>query len=399
MKHWSRRIALGLLALAIIAALAYGFRPQPIAVDVARAVRGDLRVTVDEEGRTRVIDRYVISAPVAAYTRRIALDVGDAVQQGEALLILEPLRSTVLDPRSRAAAEARVKAAEASYQAAREEAAAAEAAADFAAAEHRRIERLREAKQVSEEQLDRARAEARRAAAVLRAARFTVDVAGHELEAARAALKYSAAQQTGELPERIEVRSPADGRVLGIHRESEGVVEAGQVLIEVGNPRVLEVEVDVLSKDAVRIGPGTRVMFERWGGDEPLEGVVRTVEPVGFTKISALGVEEQRVNVIADITSPPERWQRLGHGYRVEASFVLWEGGDILQVPASSLFRYRDGWALFGVEGGRAVLHAVEVGHRNGLRAHILSGVDEGDTVIVHPDDALEDGARVEVRS
>ncbi len=398
MGNWRRRIGLGLVAAAILAALAWGFMPQPATVDTAQVTRGPLAVTVDEEGRTRVIDRFVISAPVAGFARRVELDVGDAVGGGGVLARLEPSPSEVLDPRTRAEAEARVDAARDTLEAAKSEAEAAEAQAEYARSENARLARLRERELVSADAAERAAAEARRAEAALRAARAAVRVAQHELAAARTALRYSAATAAGEPPEIVALRAPVDGRVLEIHHESAGPVESGQPLLTMGDPRALEVEVDVLSEDAVRIEPGGRVVFERWGGDGELEGVVRTVEPFGFTKISALGVEEQRVLVIADFTSPPERWSRLGHGYRVEARFIVWEADDVLRVPASALFRYRDGRAVFAVEGGRARRRIVEIGHRNGLRAEVLDGLVEGETVIVHPGEEIEDGARVKLR-
>jgi HlyD family secretion protein len=185
---------------------------------------------------------------------------------------------------------------------------------------------------------------------------------------------------------------------LKVQRESEGVVTPGEALLEIGNARSLEVEVEVLSDDAVRIKPASRVVFERWGGEEPLEGRVRRIEPVAFTKISALGVEEQRVLVIVDITSPEETWQRLGHGYRVEASFVIWEDDAVLQAPASALFRYDGGWAVFVMEDGFARRRPVNVGNRTGLTAQIIGGLDEGQFVITHPDETVEDGTEIERR-
>ncbi|MGE0372959.1 MAG: efflux RND transporter periplasmic adaptor subunit [Gammaproteobacteria bacterium] len=398
MKSWRRRIVYIGITLLVLALLVYGFRPQPVSVDTARAERGTLQVTVEEEGRTRVIDRFTVSAPVAAYARRVDLDVGDAVRRSAPLLVLEPLPSDVLDPRSRAAAEARVAGAGAAHLAAKESASAAASGANLARIEHERVLGLRRNNLASAEQEDRTRTEVERTQAALRAAQLQVDVARHDLEAARTALAYSAAQERGETLERITLRSPVDGRVLAVHRKSEGVVANGEALVDVGDPHALEVEVDVLSDDAVRIRPGMRVQFGRWGGDEPLAGVVRTVEPAGFTKISALGVEEQRVLVIADITSPPEQWERLGDGYRVEAGFILWEEPDVLQIPASALFRAGGEWYVFTVEDDRARRHKVEIGHRNGLQAQVLGGLQGGETVIVHPDDTLEDGARVKVR-
>ncbi len=394
-----KRPGILILTLAVAGLLTWGFWPRPVAVETVMAARAPMTVTIEEDGRTRVIDRYDISAPVDGVACRVDLDVGDPVKEGEVLFGITPRQSRVLDPRSRAEAEARVESARAALESTRHEAEAAEAEADFYAAERGRIEPLAAQGVVAREALDKARMDVTAAQARLRSARFGVDVVRFELEAAETALKYSAASEHGEAAERVPVRSPIDGRVLAVEHECEGPVTTGDVLLTVGDPSRLEVEVDLLSADAVKVRPGGKVLFDRWGGDEPLEGVVRTVEPVGFTKISALGVEEQRVLVIADFTSPPERWQRLGDGYRVEARFVLWQQDDVLQVPASSLFRHGDGWAVFGVEDGRARLREVEVGQRTGLTAQILKGVAEGEVVIVHPSDEVEDGARVAPRS
>lgn len=393
-RHWG----LILTALALLAALTWGFLPRAVPVDVAPSARAPLRVTVEEEGRTRVIDRYVVSAPVAGYARRIELRVGDAVQQGQMLVALEPLRSEVLDPRSRAAAEARVAAAEAGLQVAEQNARAATSDANIARKEFERRRALAADGRISREERDRAEAAMQHSEAARRSADFAVDVARHELEAARTTLEYAAARASGENPEQVAVHSPIDGRVLSIPRESEGVVASGQALVEVGDPAALEVVVEVLSADAVRIQPGMAVEFTRWGGGEILHGAVRTVEPTGFTKISALGVEEQRVRIVADITSPPETWTRLGDGFRVEASFILWEGADVLQIPASALFRSGADWAVFGIDGGRAQLRIVDVGHNNGFAAEIVKGLREGEAVIVHPSDAVADGVRVAPR-
>lgn len=396
--QWRRRIVLALIALAILSALAYGFRTQPVAVDTAMAVRQPLRVTVEQEGKTRVVDRYVVSAPVAGYMRRIQFDVGDTVRQGQTLIGLEPRRAEVLDVRRRAQAQAQVAAAQANLGAARQRVQAAEADAGLAQTELLRVRALRAGRHVSQDEEDRATATNQRAAAELRSEQFAVEVARHELEATRTALQYAAAASADGALEPVTVRASVTGRVLKIPRKSEGAVEMGQPLVEVGDPHALEVEIDVLSADAVRIRAGTRVLFERWGGSAPLEGVVRIVEPTGFTKVSALGVEEQRVWVIADLVSPPAQWEHLGDGYRVEASFILWEGKDVLQIPASALFRDGAGWAVFTVRQGKAIKRAVRIGQRNGLRAQILDGLGEGEQVIVHPDDQVRDGVKVEAR-
>ena len=392
---WKRWLGTGLLLAAVVLLIAYGYRPRPALVEIAEVTRGQLRVTVEEEGKTRVTDRFVVSAPVAGFARRVALDVGDPVTSGQVLLRLEPLRSRVLDPRSRAEAEARVAAAEAALDGARERVSAAAADAGYWEGELARVHKLHASGDVPKDRYDRALAESRRAEALRRSAEHAVEVAASELEAARAVLAHSAASQTNHPAETVIIRAPVGGRVLKVVHESEGVVGPGDPLVEIANARSLEVEVELLSADAVRIAPGIRVLFERWGGDVPLEGRVRRVEPVAFTKISALGVEEQRVLVIADITSPRQLWERLGDGYRLEASFILWEGRDILQAPSSALFRYQQGWAVFKVEDGLARHRLVEVGHRNGLIAELLSGLAEGDRLIAHPDDSIEDGTAV----
>ena len=385
-------------AAIITALLIWGFWPQPILVEAAAAIRAPMAVTIEEEGRTRVIDRYVVSAPVDGVACRVQLDVGDPVKQGQVLLGITPLESQVLDPRSRAQAQARVAAAASALRAASEQAQAAAANREFAAKELERLRPLAQQNLVSREAFDKADTAARTSAAGKRSADFNVEVARYELEAARSALEYSAASSSGVVAERVPVRAPIDGRILKVEHECEGPIRTGDPLLEVGDPRALEVEVDVLSADAVRIKPGMRVEYDRWGGERPLEGVVRIVEPVGFTKISALGVEEQRVLVISDFVSTPAEWSRLGDGYRVEASFVLWQGEDVLQVPASSLFRYRDGWALFVIDDDRAQRRSVEVGQRNGLIAQILDGVAEGESVIIHPSDEVDQDRRVKQR-
>jgi len=389
------RITLIILALIIIAALAWGFSPKAVPVETEAAAKGTLAVTVEEEGKTRVRERYVVSAPVAGYARRISLKVGDPVVAGQALAVLEPTRSADLDPRSRVQARARVSGAEAALQAARDQAKGAISSAELARQNLTRTQALSTQKFVSQAAVDQASTEMQRAQAARDAADQAVHVARYDLEAARAALTQAGAVPSGGA---LSVSSPVAGRVLKVNHESEGTVAAGQALIEVGNPDTLEVEVEVLSTSAVKIVPGTKVHLDRWGGDRPLEGRVRVVEPTGFTKISALGVEEQRVRVIVDIVAPRERWPRLGDGYRVEAAFVVWEGTDILTAPTSALFRHGNDWAVFVAEGGRAVQKAVKIGQRNGLRAQVLSGLNAGEAVITHPDDKIAAGVKVKPR-
>jgi HlyD family secretion protein len=395
-----RRILFWLVVIGgVVAAIMWGFMPRPVPVETAVVERGPLRVTVEEEGKTRVIDRFVVSAPVAGFARRLNADVGDVVKRGQTLLSLDPLRSTVLDPRSRAEAQARVAVAEAALKRAQKDVEAAAAESRLWVTQLKRRRELHDAGTIADEVLTETEASAERSEAQERSAEYAVEVARLELEAAQTSLRHSAAQESGGPAETVTVRAPIGGRVLKVVHESEGVVNAGDPLIEIANPHGLEIEVELLSADAVKVGPGTRVLLERWGGENPLQGVVRTVEPVGFTKISALGVEEQRVLVISDITSPPEEWERLGDGYRVEARFILWEGEGVLQLPSSALYRHGDGWAVFVVDGGMASRRTVRLGHRNGLIAEVLSGLHEHDTVIAHPDDAIDEGVEVEPRS
>lgn len=392
------RIGITLLGLALAGGLVYGFLPRAVAVDAAPATKGPLAVTIEEEGKTRVMERYVVSAPMTGYARRIDLRVGDAVKQGQVLAEIEPARSDALDPRSRAQAQAQVNAAQAAVAAARENARAAAAQADLARQELQRTESLRKANFISEQALDKTRSEVSRTQAAQLAAEHAINVARFQLETARAALASTSKLQAGKSADILSVRAPVDAYVLKLTHESEGMVQAGQSLIEVGNPETLEVEVEVLSTHAVQIAPGSKVLLDRWGGEKTLQGAVRVIEPAGFTKVSALGVEEQRVRVIADITSPREVWRRLGDGYRVEARFVIWEGTDVLQTPASALFRLNNGWAVFVAENGRAKTRPVEISQRAGLIVQVLSGIKAGDKVITHPDDKIKDGGRVKVR-
>lgn len=393
-----RRIIWLVVAVAVAAALVYGYWPRAQPVEVAAVRYAPLRVTVEDEGETRIIDRYVVAAPVPGFARRIKLKVGATVREGQTLVEIEPSRATVLDPRSRAEAQARVASARASLHAAEQRANAAAKEAELAAIEHQRMRDAAMANAVSKQEEDQARTRVQTASANERSAKFGVEVARFDLQAARTALAYSGAREGGPPAERVIIKAPVAGSVLRVHHESEGPVLTGTPLIEIGNPRSLEVVVDVLSDDAVRIKPGGRVVLDRWGDDRPLEARVRLVEPVGFTKVSALGVEEQRVNVIADIASPPEQWERLGHAYRVEASFILWEDERVLQVPASALFRTGNDWAVFVVEGGKARRRTVSVGRRGGLAAQVLDGLAEGEAVIAHPDDTIADGVSVTTR-
>jgi len=387
-----------IITVGVISAIVYGFMPKPVSVDLVKVSRGSFKVTVEEEGKTSVRDRFILSAPVAGFKRRIKLDVGDRVRKGQTLVELEPLKSNLLDPRSHAAAEAAVSSAEASLKVEEERARAAAADAEYARKNFERIKKLHEGGYVAKDALEQAETGAKRAGANLLSAEATVRVARFELDRAHTALRHSAAENTRIQGKIVTIQSPVNGSVLKIYRESEGVVQSGEPVIDIGDPEKLEVKVEVLSADAVKIKPGASVLFERWGGNSTLSGRVRVVEPAGFTKISSLGVEEQRVLVIVDITSSDKSEKSLGDGYRLEASFIIWEGKDILQVPASALFRNQEGWAIFVVKNNRAFKREVRVGQRTGLVAEVLSGLTEGEEVISHPDNSIEDRTRVRPR-
>lgn len=382
--------ALGLLAMIVVA-----FLPKPVLVDVALVERGPLRVTVDEDGRSRVSDRYVLSAPLTGNLGRIELDPGDPVSEGAVLARLVPLARPLMDAQSRAEAEARVAASAAQLRQARASVERGRAALTFAETQVGRHQRLVQRGTLAQEALDRVELERRSRREELTSAEFGVRVAAHQLEMARAALgRFDQGEDAGE---QMEVTSPIEGQVLRVMHESAGVVQAGTPLLELGDPSHLEIAVDVLTSDAVQIEPGQRVIVERWGGD-PLDAHVRLIEPSAFTRTSALGVEEQRINVVIDLDSPREAWQRLGDGYRVETQIVIWEEADVLRVPANAVFRHAGGWAVYAIEEGVARLTPVETGRRNGLEVQILGGVEEGDSLVAHPSDQVTDGISVEAR-
>lgn len=384
-------------ALVLILALGYAFAPRPLAVETAQVTRGSLRETVDEEGRTRIKERYVLSAPLNGQLRRIELHPGDCVEAGKTLVaVIEPTEPELLDPRSRAQAEARLRTADAQFALTTPRADRVRATLELALAELTRAEKLFEQQAISIQDLDHARETARAAAEDLKAADYARQVAGFEKEQAQAALLRTG-PRTAESWE-FQVRAPVDGRVLRVFHEDAAVVGPGTRLLEIGDPSSLEAEIDVLSSDAVRIKPGARVIFEHWGGDTPLEGRVRLVEPAGFLKISALGVEEQRVNVIADFLSLPEQRRDLGDAYRVEARIVVWESDSVLKAPVGALFRSKGQWSVFVVRSGRARVAPVTIGHSNGRECEIVRGLAQGDVLIVHASDKVAEGVAVTAR-
>ena len=385
------------------ALVAFSMKPQPVSVDLHTVARGPLEVTLDHEGKTRVRELYTVSAPLNGRVRRIELEPGDPVRANDTVLAtFEPQEPNLLDKRTRAEAEARVRAAEPAIARAEAQRQQARASLDLAEIELDRQRKLTEAGIAPQSQLDTAEADVRTKREMLAAAESAKRAAAYELETARAALvepSESANDDATSTSRLIRLRSPVSGVVMRRLRESEAVVPQGEPLIEVANAEKLEIVADFLSTDAVQMRPGMPAIIDRWGGDEPLHGSVRRIEPSGFMKISALGVEEQRVNVIVDFDDPSGAWKALGDEYRVEVRVVIWQGDDLLLVPTSSLFRHGDGWAVFVDEAGTAHRRPVEVGHRNGVSAEILSGLQAGERIIVYPSDSVTDGVLLEERT
>ena len=399
-KKISRKFFTFGAAVLIAAALAYAFRPLPLEVDMEEAARRPMTLTVDEEGRTRVRDAYTVSAPVDGRLLRGEVRPGDVVSAGKSVVArMVPSVPTPLDARDETGARAALAAAEAALKLARADRERAVADRDLAQVQLRRIKGLRSSGAASQLQLDQAEREARTTAAALHNAEAAIAVREAERKGALSRLRRfggnEAAPQTTEANV-IPIHAPADGRVLRVMRESEGPLSAGTPLMEVGDvENGLEVVVELLSSEAVRVTSGDRVVLSGWGGDRPLNGIVEKIEPFAFTKVSALGVEEQRVNVVVRFTDLQESLGRLGHGFRVEARIVVWEDRDALTVPSSALFRSDGKWAAFVVEDGVARLRTVEAGRDNGIEAQVLDGLRPGERVILYPASDLTDGARV----
>jgi len=388
---------LGVLAIGILSILA--FRPRPIAVDVAAVARGTLQVTVDREGKTRVHDRYLVSAPVAGRVERIELQPGDPVVAGRTVIAtFVPGAPPLLDARARAEAEAQVGAAESTVAQAKAALGQAQVQRDISVKQRDRLEALFREQVTPQADVDTAEADARAKAELARAATAAVNAAEHQLDVARAAL-VQASGGDASTPLALVIRAPVDGVVLQRFHESTSVVPTGAPLVEIADPADLEIVADYLSTDAVQIHAGMPATIDRWGGSQPLRARVRRVEPFGFLKVSALGVEEQRVNVILDLDDPPAVWRSLGDGYRVEVRVIVWEQPKVLKVPTGALFRHGQDWAVFVEEGGRARLRTATIGQRTGTEAQVTGGLAEGDRVIVHPPDAVADGVRVAPRT
>lgn len=383
------------LVLLVLAAVGYwAFRPSPVPADFASVQRGALHVTVNEEGRTRVRDRYVVSAPVPGRMRRIELEPGDPVVARKTIIAqFEPSAPALLDVRTRAELEARVMAAESAVGGARAERERLRAERAFAESELKRARQLQAEKVISARELDVAERQAQTVERAVQSADFAVRTAEYQLQQARASLMPS--RSGGGL---IPLFSPVDGVVLRRLQESEAVVPTGQALLEIGNVGDLEIVADLLSSAAVRVRAGQPVVIEQWGGDKPLRGRVRRVEPSGFTKISALGVEEQRVNTIVDFEDDADSRPAIGDGYRVEVRIIVSSRENVLKVPVSSLVRSGSDWALYVVDNDHASRRVVQLGERNSLEAEVTGGLSGSERIIVFPSDAITDGVKVTAR-
>ena len=393
MKTIIKRILLSAVVLVTILVIGIALRPVPEKVEAARVQRGPLRATIDAEGKTRVRDRFVIAAPVTGRLTRIELHRGDQVQSGAIVARLDPLPMSPLDPRQVAEARARVSAAEQLKNEAEAGVAHVRADCEQAQREAQRAERLIETGDISRQEFERLRNAGQTCRQQLEAAHFKARAAAAEVDVARAALiAIEQAGQSGKAAT-VFVHAPVSGRVLRVIEESERVITAGAPLIEISN-QTLEIVIDVLSADAVKVKPGAQVLIEGWGGEQPLQARVRLIEPSAFTKVSALGIEEQRVNVIADFTDAAVP---LGDGYRVEARIVTWEANDALKVPLSALFRQGRDWNVFVIKNGLAERRTIETGHRSAFEAEVLKGLQADEQVIVHPASQISDGVRVAI--
>ena len=394
-----RRFIPYVIVSALGVAIVGGLRPRVIEVETATVITGPLDVTVLEEGKTRIRHRYVISPPISGYLNRIALRAGDRIAAGQTVLAtIEAQPSAFLDPRARAEAEARANAAAATKQRAESELERLQASLALAQKEKARAADLKTKGAISTKEWDTAETQVTMITRELHSAEFGIRVAEFERVQAQAALAQVQTPATAR-SEPFTLLSPVTGFVLSVQEESARTVAAGVALMEVGDPTDLEAEIELLSSDAVGVQPGAEVSIEQWGGAAPLRGKVTVVEPGGYTKVSALGVEEQRVKARVEFTDPIPATHPLGDRFRVEARILTWRGANVLQVPTGALFRRGNDWMTFVLAGGNARLTKVEIAHNNGLAAEVRSGLQQGQSVILHPPDALADGAAVKTRS
>jgi len=400
-NKWWKRIVYISLGVVLLGAFAWSMRPKSLVVEAGQVARGPLRVTIDGEGKTRVRDRFVVSAPLGGVLQRITLRPGDPVAEGAPVARIKSVEPALLDVRARAQASSQVKAAQAALERATSAIQSAEVAVESAANDAER-ERILVAKGAgARARLDAAELLLKARNRELDASKFARETARFQLETERAMLGEGGG---GGGSREVAVHAPIAGVVLRVLKESSEVVPAGTPLLEIGNLSTLEVVVDLVTTQAVEVRPGVPVVLAHWGGSAPLEGRVQRIEPSAFTKISALGVEEQRVNVVIELAAAKAPGAApdpapLGDGYRLEAHIVVWESKDVLSVPLGALFRQGDEWAVFAIEAGRARRHLIKLGHRGERAAEVLGGLSAGQQVVLHPGDKLEEGQRVETSS
>jgi HlyD family secretion protein len=385
-----RRVILAVLVIGVAALAWLIFRPAPVLVETARAARGPMLVTVEEDGETRAHDRFVVAAPIPGRMLRVALEEGDSVRVNQVVAVLEPLP---LNQQQREEVLGRIAAAQAAKRQADARLAHAREDYEQSRRDRQRAEQLAREKVISAQVLEQAQNAEVTGGEELQAARFGAVAAESEVKVARAGLLGIGANGAGE--KTISLRSPVSGRILRVVEKSERVVQAGTPILVLGDPAKIEIVTDVLTTDGVKIRPGAAVLIEGWGGDHPLRAKVRLVEPAGFTKISALGVEEKRVNVVADFVDSPNG---LSDGFRIEARIVTWQNADVLKIPSSAAFRDRESWSAFTIENGRLRRRSLQIGHRNQTEVEVLGGLNAGDQVVLHPSNQLTDGLRVRTR-
>jgi HlyD family secretion protein len=394
-----RRFLPYVIGAAVLGLIVFALRPKPHEVESASVVRAPLTVSVLEEGKTRIRHRYVISPPVTGFLNRVELRAGAPIQAGKTVLAkIQPQPAGFLDPRAQAEAEARLKGAEAGRMRAEAQVERARAALDLAKKDADRADDLQKSGAISAKEWDAARSQADVLARELRSAQFAAQVAEFEFVQAQAALTQAQSPAPESAPP-LEIIAPVDGFVLTVSEESARTLTAGTPIMEVGDTRDIEAEIELLSSDAVGVAPGAEVSIEQWGGEQPLRGKVSVIEPGGFTKISALGVEEQRVKVRVDFIDPLLPGRMLGDRFRVEARIVTWHSPDVLQIPTGALFRRGNQWMAFAIEGGKAQPVKVEIGRNNGTAAELRSGLSAGQQVILHPPDSVAEGTAVKPRS
>lgn len=390
---WARRVVAVILAVAVVVLAVRASRPKPLPVDAARIGRGNFKVVVTGSGKTRVKDRYVLSAPLAGEMPRLELRPGDRVEAGSVLLAIAPSAPPLLDDRSRAQATAKVAAANAAKALADARVELAKTALASAQKDYDRTKALYDKSAATQVELDGVDFKLRSAKSDLDSAKFSAQVSAYEAQVA--ALAVASPDQKPNLALAAILKTPVTGSVLRVHQESAGLVAPGTPLLEVGDLERMEIVVDLLSTDAVRVVPGADAVVGHWGGPGTLAARVRKIEPSGFTKVSALGIEEQRVNVVADFVAPREQWKALGDGYRVEVSITTASYATVPLVPAGALFRNVDTWCVYVIDGGRARLRPVTLGARNDDVAEIKGGLGEGEVVVVHPGDGVAEGTLV----